>query len=64
MKFILLINVKMPTEVVILTLISMINSTSKRFKARNFFICRYFRFYEQLKLRAELSVEHGKKFIT
>ena len=64
MKFILLINVKMPTEVVILTLISMINSTSERFKARNFFICRYFSFYEQLKLRAELSVEHGKKFIT
>ena len=38
MKFILLINVKMPTSV------SMINTTSKRLKARNFFICKYFGF--------------------
>ena len=37
-KFILLINVKMPTIVGILTFISMINTTSKRLKARNFFI--------------------------
>ena len=48
MKFILLINVKMPTIVGILTFISMINTTSERLKARNFFICRYFSFYEQL----------------
>ena len=47
-KFILLINVKMPTIVGILTFISMINTTSERLKARNFFICRYFSFYEQL----------------
>ena len=46
-KFILLINVKMPTIVGILTFISMINTTSERHKARNFFICRYFSFYEQ-----------------
>ena len=26
----------------------MINTTSERFKARNFFICLYFSFYEQL----------------
>ena len=38
-KFILLINVKMPTIVGILTFISMINTTSERLKARNFFIC-------------------------
>ena len=37
MKFILLINVKMPTIVGILTFISMIN-TSERLKARNFFV--------------------------
>ena len=37
MKFILLINNKMPT-------ISMINIISKRLKARNFFGCRYFNF--------------------
>ena len=55
MKFILLINVKMPTIVGILTFISMINTTSERLKARNFFICRYFSVYEQLKFRARSS---------
>ena len=54
-KFILLINVKMPTIVGILTFISMINTTSERLKARNFFISRYYSFYEQLKFCAELS---------
>ena len=39
----------------ILTFISTINKTSARLKARNFFICRYFSFYEQLKFRAQLS---------
>ena len=37
-KFILLINVKMPTIVGILTFISMINTTSERLTARNFFV--------------------------
>ena len=37
-KLILLINVKMPTMVGILTFISMINTTSERLRARNFFI--------------------------
>ena len=55
MKFILLINVKMPTIVGILTFISMINTTSEMHKARNFFICRYFSFNEQLKFCAQLS---------
>ena len=55
MKFILLINVKMPTIVGILTYISMIDTTSERLEARNFFICQYFSFYEQLKFRAQLS---------
>ena len=54
-KFILLINVKMPTIVSILTFISMINTTSERLKARNFIICRYFSFYEQLKFHAQLN---------
>ena len=53
-KFILLINVKMPTMVGILTFISMINTTPERLKAINFFICRYFSFYEQLKFHAQL----------
>ena len=35
---------------------SMINTTSERLKARNFFICRYFSFYEYLKFRAQLSL--------
>ena len=38
-KFILLINVKMPTIVGILTFISRINATSERLSARNFLIC-------------------------
>ena len=54
-KFILLINVKMPTIVGILTFISKINTTSETFKARNFLICLCFSFYEQLKIHAELS---------
>ena len=54
-KLILLINVKMPTIVGILTFISMINTKSVRLNARYFFICRYFSFYEQLKFHAHLS---------
>ena len=54
-KVILLIKVKMPTLVGILTFISMVNTTYERLKARNFFSCRYFSFYEQLKIRAQLS---------
>ena len=54
-EFILLINVKMPTNVGILTFISMINTALERLKARNFFICRYFSFYEQLKCHVQLS---------
>ena len=50
--YILLINVKMPIIVGILTFISMINTTSERHRARNIFICRYFSVYEQLKFRA------------
>ena len=54
-KFILLINVKMPTIVGILTFMSMINATSERLKVKHFFICWYFSFYAQLKFRAQLS---------
>ena len=57
----LLINVKMPTIVGILILISLINTIFEILKARNFFICRYFSFYEQLKVSAQLSI---KSFIT
>ena len=63
-KFILLINVKIPTIVGILTYISMINTTSERLKARNFFICRYISFYEQLKFCAGVELGMKKVFIT
>ena len=59
----MLINVKMPTIVGFLTFMSMIYTTSERLKARNFFISRYFNFYEQLKFRLSL-VEHEKSFVT
>ena len=54
-KLIMLINIEMQTIVGILTFISMINTTTERLKARNFFICQYFSFYEQLKFHAQLS---------
>ena len=57
-KNILLINVKMPTIVGILTFISRINTTSESFKTRNVFILQHFSFYEQLKFHAaELSMK-------
>ena len=59
-KFILLINVEMPTNVDILTFISMNYTTSERLKARKFFICWYFCFYEQLKFHAQLSWNRKK----
>ena len=48
-KIYLLINVKMPT------LISMINTTSERLKARNVFIFQHFSFHEWLKFHIYLS---------
>ena len=33
----------------------MVIGVSSDLKARNFFICRYFSFYEQLKFRVQLS---------
>ena len=60
-KFILFINVKMPTLVGILTFISMINATSEILEARHFFICRYFTFLCAVEIlcSVELSI---KKF--
>ena len=52
----MLINVKMPTIVCILTFMSMINTTHERFKARKFLIFRYLSLYEQLKFCAQLSL--------
>ena len=55
MEFILLINVKMPTIVSILTFICMINTIFERLKAKHFFIRQHFSFYEQLKFQAQFS---------
>ena len=62
-KFILLINVEMPTIVGILTFISMINTTSERLQARKVFICPYFSFYQQLKFHAQLSCAPNKLYV-
>ena len=55
MKFILLMNVEMPTIVDILTFISRINTISEGFKARKVVIFHHFTFYEDLKFHAQLS---------
>ena len=54
-KFIKLINVKMPTIVGILTFMSMINTTCESLKARKVLIFQHFSFCEQLKFHAQLS---------
>ena len=53
-KFIMLINVKMPTIVGILTFISMLKATSESLKARKVGIFQQLSFYEQLKFYAQL----------
>ena len=55
MKLIMIINVKMPTIVGILTFISMIIGTADGLKARKVFIFHHFSFNEQLKLHAKSS---------
>ena len=60
MKFILLMNVKMPTIVAILIFISRINTS---YEYANIFSFKYFIFYEQLKsCSAEMSMK--KRFTT
>ena len=61
-EFILLIIVKMPTIIGILTFISMMNTACERLKARNFFVSPHFSFYEQLKFRAQLSCARKKYY--
>ena len=41
----------------------MINATSERLRAGNFFICRYFSYYEQLKFHVQLSQSSMKKVL-
>ena len=54
---ILLIGVKMPTIVGIITFISRINTSYESFKARNTYLFQHFSFYEQLKFYAQLSMK-------
>ena len=61
-NFILLISVKMPTIVGILTFISVINTTYERLKAINFFVCWYFSF--MCSWNFVLSWVEHEKFIT
>ena len=51
----MLINVKMPIIVGILTFINMINKTFESLETRNVFIFQHFSFNDQLKLHAQLS---------
>ena len=51
----LLINVKMPTIVGILTVISRINTASESLKSRKVFIFLHISFSEQFKFYAQLS---------
>ena len=57
MKFILPINVKMPTIVGILSFISRINTTSDGSKTRNIYISQIFSFYEELKFYAHFTLQ-------
>ena len=51
----MLINVKMPTIVGILTFISWISTACEGFKERNIVIFHRLTFYEHLKFHAQLS---------
>ena len=55
MKFIMLINDKMPTIVGILTFISMMNTTSESLKARKVYFTAFLVFYKQVKFHALLG---------
>ena len=54
-KFILLINVKMPTIVGILTFIGRINASYERLKAWNTYLAQCFSFYEQFQFYVQLT---------
>ena len=56
----MLINVKMPTIVGILTFIIMTNTSPGSLKAREVFIIQHFSPYEQLKPHAQLSRVRNK----
>ena len=53
--FIMLINIKMSTNVGILTFISMIIATYESLEVKQVFIFQLYSFYEQLKYQVQLS---------
>ena len=55
MKFILLIIVKMPTIVGILTSINMVYATNDSLKAKKNIIFQHFSFHEHMKFHADLN---------
>ena len=59
-KFIMLINVKMPTIIGILTFMRMINSTSDSMEAVKVFIFQHFGFYEQFKKMCSVKLSMKK----
>ena len=63
MKFSMLVNVKMPNLVGILTFISMINTTSESLEARIVFIFPHSSFYDQLKFHAHANELSMKKVL-
>ena len=60
MKFILLINVKMPTIVGMLTFISMIKTSLDSLKSRNVYTFQHFCFYEQFELLCSVELSMKK----
>ena len=54
MKFIMLINVEMHTNVSIMIYISMINTPSESLSVRKVYIFQHFSDYEQLEFHAQL----------
>ena len=56
----MLIKVKMPTIVGILTFISMINTTSERLKARNFFYLLVFKFLRAVEISCSVDLSMKK----
>ena len=63
MKFILLINVKMPTFVGIITFIRRINTSDESLNTKNTYLFQRFSFYEQSKFYAQLSWAWKKLYL-
>ena len=63
-KFIMPINVKIPTIIGILTFISRINTTSESFKESTIFMFQHFSFMSTLNFMSQLSYELSRGYET